>query len=603
MPQTPDDILQQYEAPVAEARNAYQAAAAQIQFVQDQLDAIPQPEDVSPGSPGEAQALKRKELSARLESVQKMYTSAQEAYTTVLRQRADAVTKVRDEADPAKRAQLDAQAKLDTARADQVAAEAKEYTSPESTQARKDAAAADVRLKTAQADEAQYNLDLARETDPIKRAQLQAQLDQAKATTARIQKETAQIGQPAPRTPEQQRADAAAATTAEAQAANAPTVASAQATTAQAQATAAQATANTAADRASADLQRAQADAATAQIALQDAQRKARQAPTDAQAQQALDAAQRASDLANQQLEQQIAQAKTLNPIAAQQAQATLDSTKANLQKGVLGDLYGRQEQIRQIKSLVASGDILPNEADQMIAAMNRGTTVFDAQRQAQADRLNARGQTASNLNSLAGNFTSTFNSGLGTLADMNKYAQIGSTAGADAFVALLNMAQDRLSKYQLPDAQTADYLGSGGPAPQSSVGALATAAQNALQPAALPAPAPPPQPSYGGENIGSGAVSNPQPPTTGATGAHQVVINIGAPSTPQVSSGTEGAGNPWAGGNTPPPGTTWQNPAMSGDQLASTAAKSTPASIGDLANAYPGAAQRAGLGHLVGAA
>lgn len=31
----------------------------------------------------------------------------------------------------------------------------------------------------------------------------------------------------------------------------------------------------------------------------------------------------------------------------------------------------------------------------------------------------------------------------------------------------------------------------------------------------------------------------------------------------PIVSSGSQGAGNPWAGGNTPPPGTVWQNPAF----------------------------------------
>lgn len=37
----------------------------------------------------------------------------------------------------------------------------------------------------------------------------------------------------------------------------------------------------------------------------------------------------------------------------------------------------------------------------------------------------------------------------------------------------------------------------------------------------------------------------------------------IAPPATPIVSSGTQGVGNPWAGGNTPPPGTVWQNPAF----------------------------------------
>jgi hypothetical protein len=297
----------------------------------------------------------------------------------------------------------------------------------------------------------------------------------------------------ADRTPEQAAADAAAARTA-----------AAGATTAEAQASTASATAEAA-------LRTAQANADKAAIDLANAQRASRQAPTDQQAQAAIASAQRAADLANQQLQQTLDQSSNLNPIAVQQARATLEHTKQTTQQAQLGDLYGRPQQIQQIRDLIASGDIKPVEGDAMIGALNRGTTVFDALKQTQADRQSARATTGSNLNQLASTFGSTLTSGFNTLADMNKYATPGSTAGADAFVGLMNMAQERLKAYQLPEAPQTDYLGTGTP-----VGNLASLAQQnlATQPVAT---TPADQPHTNAPitiNIGgNGAASTPQPP------------------------------------------------------------------------------------------
>lgn len=285
-----------------------------------------------------------------------------------------------------------------------------------------------------------------------------------------------------------------------------------------AKATVAQAEAGTATGQADAALRQAQAQADTAAQNLENARRAARQAPTDTQAQQAIQQALQQSNLANQQLEQAIKQAGALNPIAVQQAQATLDRARQQMQQQTLGgDLYGLRDRIKEIKDLLRSGEIDEQTADLMVGAVSRGTTVADALSNISAERTQRRQQDVSNKNQLASTFGSMANQGFSTLADMNKYAAVGSTAGADAFMALLNIAQDRLKAYELPQAPETDFLGQG-----SRVGALAnTAAQTVAQapPAAQPAAtANPAQPIT--INIGSGAASNPQPPSFGSVGA-----------------------------------------------------------------------------------
>jgi hypothetical protein len=323
------------------------------------------------------------------------------------------------------------------------------------------------------------------------------------------------------------------------------------------------ATAGTAGGIAEANLRKAQADADTAALNLQNAQTVARQKPTDAQAQQAIATAQRQLDLANQQLEQSIAQAGTLNPIAVDQAKATLARSKQLIEKDQLGDLYGRQEQIRQIKALVQSGEMSPAEADMAVSALNRGTTVFDAQKQMQADRSVSRGQDVSNRNQLAGTFGSMATSSFGQLADMNKYATPGSSAGADAFVAMLNMAQSRLKDYAMPPAQETNYLGPIGQM-ASPVSGMVNAAQQQLAAAPVVQPVPQPMPV-------SAAASSPAQPIT---------INIGGPPQAAMASGagSRGMGGEAAGG----PPLREPMPSGGGDMLASAASRGTPVRSAD---------------------
>jgi hypothetical protein len=322
------------------------------------------------------------------------------------------------------------------------------------------------------------------------------------------------------------------------------------------------ATAGTAGGIAEANLRKAQADADTAALNLQNAQTVARQKPTDAQAQQAIATAQRQLDLANQQLEQTIAQAGNLNPIALDQARATLARSKQLIEKDQLGDLYGRQEQIRQIKALVQSGEMSPAEADMAVSALNRGTTVFDAQKQMQADRSIARGQDVSSRNQLAGTFGSMATSSFGQLADMNKYATPGSSAGADAFVAMLNMAQSRLKDYAMPPAQETNYLGPIGQM-ASPVSGMVNAAQQQLAAAPVVQPAPQPVP------VSAAAPSPAQP----------ITINIGAPQAAMGSgAGSRGMGGEAMGG----PPLREPMPSGGGDMLASAASRGTPVRSAD---------------------
>lgn len=531
MAQTEQQVRQQYDEAIINARSAYQNAADQLQYALSQLDTAAQTPisgaDI-PGTPEAAQQKQqddaRKALQARVDTLQKTYNDAQQSYTTVLTQRAAATGKAADDADPATRARLQAQAEADTARAAQIKAESSEFitAAPE----RREAARQDARLAKAKADEAEYNLTLARETDPQKREAAQAAVDRAKAETARIQAETAQIGKPKQLTPGEAAVDTATATTA--------------------------------APAADAALQQAQANAKTAQANYEDAVRRGRQAPTDQQAQQAIQAALQSSQLANQQLEAAIKQAGNLNPIAVQQAQATLASTQAATQKNVLGDLAGLRDRIGEIKALVRSGEISPAEGDLMVQAQTRGITVADAFKQQQADRSSARTQDVSNKNQLASTFGSTFNEGLGTIADLNKYAQVGSTAGADAFVALMNMAQDRLKSYELPAAQTTDYLG-GMPQASTPVGAMVNAAQP-VQPTVAQ------QPAAQGTNA---------PITINIGGGGQQQSGLLQPG--QTGTAADPHAQPFMGGGTMSPSA----------GLTRVAAQSVPANDDDIYNAY----------------
>jgi hypothetical protein len=258
--------------------------------------------------------------------------------------------------------------------------------------------------------------------------------------------------------------------------------------------------------------------------------------------------------------------------------QAGTEATRQRTEAGRLGTLYGLQDRIKQIRDLIAAGEIKPEDGDAMVAAEQRGTTVYDAMKQQASDQLTARGQTAGNLGSLAGDFTSAFNTGFSTIADMNKTAAIGSSAGADAFLSLLNIAQDRLGQYKLPDVQTPNYLGTG-----SAAGGLANAAASRIGAPAPASPAPAPMtPSTYGTGI-TGPSTSPSAGGSGGGGQYGgVTINIGG-----------GATTP----TTPPP---FAQSGMSEGRgvapLVGAAAQATPATAQDVIAAYPDAARRHGL-------
>jgi len=337
-------------------------------------------------------------------------------------------------------------------------------------------------------------------------------------------------------------------------------------------------------------LSAAQTNAKIAEANLADAQRRLAQAPTDAQAEQAITTAQKALELANTGLEDAQAQARAEGPGRLAQQQATLESTQQATQKGKLGDLYGRQDRIKQIRDLIASGEIKPQDADAMIAAEMRGTTVYDVQKQRASEASTARGQDVSNKNQLASTFGSTFNSSLNTFGDLNKTGAVGSDATGKAFLATLGLAQDYLKSYAQPAATPTDYLGTG----PSPIGGMVNAAQqNLAAPPALPA-APPPLPI------------NAQPPAVAP-----VTINIGgasgSPGAPPVqtpallSPGYAGTQNDPRYAQTPQAfgsgvGNLYGAVPPSVNGLVGAASKAVPAGVEDVMALHPNAARRAGM-------
>lgn len=326
------------------------------------------------------------------------------------------------------------------------------------------------------------------------------------------------------------------------------------------------ATAGTAADLAATALRKAQADADTALQGLENARRLARQAPTDQQAQAAIQTAQRGLDLANQQLEQALARSSSLDPVTVEQARATLAATRAttaraealqpgevaqqsaNLEatraatdKARLGDLYGVRAKIAEVKDLIASGKLDPKQADQAINdfvnAQLNGVSLYDATRaaadanmQKDAQRLQQRQQDMALTTNKMQTFGSLANNALSTFADMNKTAAIGSGAGADAFFAAQRMASNALDQYRpsapLPIEDVPTYLRnlySGGmagalpaalPAPTAGVTINiggAAPAPPAVPPVALP-PSPVAGPSGGSRWAGAPAATGPLP-------------------------------------------------------------------------------------------
>ena len=479
MAQTPEEIIAQYDQAVTEARVAYENAATRLNQAQEQLDAIPEPADVSPGSPGEAQALQRKQLQQRIDTLQKAYGDAQQQYTTVLRQRADATNRAKSEADPATAERLKAQAEADSARAEQIRLEADEFreAAPERRQAAKDKA----RLAKLEADEAEYNLTVLKETDPIKKEAAKAALDRAHAETERIRKETAQIGKPTPRTSEQEAKDKAAAAVATG------TVQS--------------------------EIAKAENEAKEAELRVQEIERRLAQMPTNDQARESTEIALQNARTARDKAQLDLENIRKRAPVDLAQAEATLESTREGTRRQQLGPQYGQAQRIQEIRAMIERGEIDRQQGLAMIRAETAGATPFELQReetrageQRTSQLLSQRGQDINDLASQRSTFGSAVTSGLGQFTNMNRDAPPGSDALGKAFLAFMDLIQSKLGAHQTP-AAVVQPPASAGSTPATGAGHVTI-------------------------NIGSGAASNPQPPSEQQPASQQALLPAGVAGT-----------------------------------------------------------------------
>jgi hypothetical protein len=373
------------------------------------------------------------------------------------------------------------------------------------------------------------------------------------------------------------------------------------------------ATAANAGATAQANLTTLEANAAQAQANLEDAQRRSRQAPSDAQAQQAIQNALDTAQTQNDTAQQALAQAKALAPGAVAQQGATLAGTlaataasNATVQQGLQGPiLYGLQDKIKQIHDLIAAGQMTPQDGDQMIAAAQRGTTPYEVATRQAADALTARGQDVTNRDSLASTYGNLIGSAGSMFGDLNKNGQPGSDASGRAYLAMMGMAQDYLKSQQVPAATPTDYLGAGPNPTPSPIGNMVSQAQQQLAsgqgPGVATVPAAPVPP----------ATAAP-PPTTDSSG-HVITINIGGtgangapPATPAplLQPGVAGTGldpilQPLQG---------YSNRTVGGAQdiygsgpssvsgLVRAASQAVPGTPADVAALYPEAAARHGM-------
>lgn len=255
-----------------------------------------------------------------------------------------------------------------------------------------------------------------------------------------------------------------------------------------------------------AEVKAGQASADALVTAAQDAVRKLRQAPTDAQA-------------------------AATNQATVDQQQTAAAQAAQNLQKGQTGTLAFLPQQLDAIRAGVAAiGDAaragkIPSDPESLDQLLNHyitstvgGTTIANASQQTQnalqntvgnqiTQRAQDIGLTGQKLNAFQGAATSAF----GTLADMNKYAPKGSTAMSGAFNAMLDMIGNRLNGPQFaPPPQVA-------PPPLPPFLAAFAAPGSPGMPPTMPRP--PAMASAGGQqpsvniNIGGGQPVAPAPP------------------------------------------------------------------------------------------
>lgn len=508
----PEEVIAQYQSALDAAYATVNDVETRYNNAVQQLAAVPPPSSQS-YDPTAAEG-----AWARVKELETSMAKAREQYATVLRQRADAATKARSELKtPEERtaytARLEAQAAEDNAKAETIkqqnaeraanSAAGKGYrTNAEVEKSVRETPEAEGKTRSAvvggrkvvQTSDGKGNWYISEDQGPA---------DATQAPEAKGAKRTAVVGG---RNVEQEADGKGNWVTVK----DVGPVSKPEDALTPGGRAADQATATTALALAQTNLQAAQTNRDKAAVDLATAQRAARQAPTDAQAQKAIETAQKQLDLAVQRETEAIAQLRILNPIAASQAQATLDQTRATTQRTELGTLYGLDARIQAIKAQIASGQIKPEEGDALLQQEIRASVTGITARDDQVNATTIRQQDASLAASKAGNYTSGFGAAMSNFTKLNDTVQPGSDAAGLGFLASMRLLGNQLNTY--------------GPAP--STAAMQSPLLQSVRPTPPP-PAPPPAqvqtptgmpPVTLNINLGSGAAYGGAAPQTPAS-------------------------------------------------------------------------------------
>jgi hypothetical protein len=379
--QAADPIEQQFRESIATANAQYNNALAQYNAAAAAVSKLP-PDDPNDPLGQSAAARTRQQAQSYLESASKNLQTAADAVSRIQEAKAQAYEKGRyatsEEKDLAKARAEDARAQA-TLRVTQ--AQVATATSPSEIQK----AQADATEAQAKANLTTAQLGVFTATTPDQIQQAHTAVQQAQATLESTQSATAR-----------QRA-----------------LLPSETRTAGAQATTAEATAAVAPQAAQAAVDKAQADVSRTQLEIQDLQRQLRQAPTDEQAQTAiqLQLAQKQTELqtANQQLDS----ARQLLPLTVQRQQQIIQQTQ-------LGPLYGVEEQKAKIRDMIASGQITADAGNQLLSdwVTKQATGAGSYERAQQQDLYNRdiRQQDMTFNQGMAGHASNFLNTGIGQL-------------------------------------------------------------------------------------------------------------------------------------------------------------------------------------------
>jgi anti-sigma28 factor (negative regulator of flagellin synthesis) len=199
------------------------------------------------------------------------------------------------------------------------------------------------------------------------------------------------------------------------------------------------------------DIQAAQSAATKANLEVQELERRLAQLPTDDQARESTQIALQNARTARDKAQYDLEQARKVGSLNLRQQQQNLDV-------GRLGSQYGLDERIAAIKARIARGELSREEGLQQVRAEQLGTSAFtlsqDERRAQEARRsalLEQRQQDLSDINNQRSSWLSGVSSGLDQFSTMNRDVAPGSDAAGRAFLAYMDLLQNRLGQYQAP--------------------------------------------------------------------------------------------------------------------------------------------------------